>query len=74
MSEKQALLQPRGACVAVEDLGYARPTKAGLSLELSDVNLVANPGEVWFCMGRSGPWMSARRRPRRDRACGEIRI
>jgi len=64
MSEKQALLQPRGACVAVESLGYARPTKNGLSLELSDVNFVANPGEVWFAMGRSGPWMRVRPRPR----------
>ena len=55
--ERSTLLQPRGACVCVEDLGYARAAKGQLSLELSNVNFVAQPGEVWFAMGRSGPWM-----------------
>ena len=43
--ERSTLLQPRGACVCVEDLGYARAAKGQLSLELSNVNFVAQPGE-----------------------------
>ena len=41
--ERASLLQPRGACVCVEDLGYAREAKGGMSMELSGVNFVARP-------------------------------
>ena len=37
--ERSTLLQPRGACVCVEDLGYARAAKGQLSLELSNDEL-----------------------------------
>ncbi|KAH8097327.1 hypothetical protein JL720_215 [Aureococcus anophagefferens] len=75
--ERASLLQPRGACVCVEDLGYAREAKGGMSMELSGVNFVAQPGEVWFCMGRSGPWMRGarvdnERRRNEGKVCGRI--
>ena len=69
--ERASLLQPRGACVCVEDLGYAREVKGGMSMELSGVNFVAQPGEVWFCMGRSGPWMRGARVDNERRVRGE---
>ena len=41
--ERSTLLQPRGACVCVEDLGYARAAKGQLSLELVNPSLVVVP-------------------------------
>ncbi|KAJ8608935.1 hypothetical protein CTAYLR_005316 [Chrysophaeum taylorii] len=48
-----------GAVVCVEDLWYARSVRKAWHIELCGINLVARPGEVWGCMGRSGPWMTS---------------
>lgn len=57
--EVPLLPNSNGSVVSVEEVSYGRATKSAWRLELRDVSFVAQPGEVWACMGRAGPWMSS---------------
>lgn len=49
----------RGCVLCAEKVWYGAKIGRSWRLELCNINLVARPGEVWACMGRSGSWMTS---------------